>query len=247
MTSASPAVPSPPLCPPEIVPDIDDLVIEDGAPVDSWLTEKLMRLLTEPLYCSWNPGVPFVVLADVGLFCTAKEPPLVPDVMLSLNVQAGDFSKKEHLSYFVWIVGKLPEVVIEIVSNKEGGEGDRKLEAYARMGILYYVIYDPGLEISREPLRVFALSKGKYEPIAPEWLPQVGLGLTLWQGTYEGKEETWLRWCDKQGQLILTGAEARQQEQQRAEQERQRADELKRQVEKLTELLRQQGIDPDKA
>jgi Uma2 family endonuclease len=207
--------------------------------VDRWLTEKLMRLLTEPLYCSWNPGRDFVVSADVGLFFTAKEPPLVPDVMLSLDIRVGDLSQRQNLSYFVWIVGKVPEVVIEIVSNREGGEDDRKLRGYARMGIPYYVIYDPERYLSQEVLRAFALQQGQYEPVSADWLPAVGLGLKLWHGTYEAHERTWLRWCDQQGRVIPTGAEAKLLEQRNAEQERQRAD-------RLAQLLRQQGIDPDK-
>ena len=33
---------------PEDIPNLDALIIEDGAPVDSILSEKQMRLLTEP-------------------------------------------------------------------------------------------------------------------------------------------------------------------------------------------------------
>jgi hypothetical protein len=46
-----------------------------------------------------------------------------------------------------------------------------------------------------------------------------GIGVTLWQGVYEGLTQTWLRWCGQDGTVIPTGAE-------RAEQERQRAERL---------------------
>ncbi|NES07622.1 MAG: hypothetical protein F6K22_35475 [Okeania sp. SIO2F4] len=62
-------------------------------------------------------------------------------------------------------------------------------------------------------------------------MSQVGLGLIIWHGIFEGKEYDWLRWCDELGNILLTGDE-------RAEQEKQRAD-------RLAELLRERGINPD--
>ena len=51
------------------------------------------------------------------------------------------------------------------------------------------------------------------------------LGLTLWEGEFEeAVSRFWLRWCDRQGQVISTGAELANAEQQRADAEQQRAD-----------------------
>jgi hypothetical protein len=55
---------------------------------------------------------------------------------------------------------------------------------------------------------------------------------------YENKKDIWLRWCDREGNLILTGGERAEQERHRAEQEHQRA-------ERFAEKLRALGIDPD--
>jgi hypothetical protein len=41
--------------------------------------------------------------------------------------------------------------------------------------------------------------------------------VTLWDGTYEGKTDTWLRWTDADGNLILTGKERGRVEVQRAQ------------------------------
>lgn len=72
-------------------------------------------------------------------------PPLVPDMFLSLDVRVGDedWWLKENRSYFIWVHGKPPDVVVEVVSNEKGGELDRKMREYAWMGIPYYVVYDP--------------------------------------------------------------------------------------------------------
>ena len=209
----SPEVAGPPLygLDPADLPNLDDLVTEDDAPVDSIFTEKQQRLFTEPLYSSWagpGEGRPFLALADVGWFYKWREPPLVPDGLLSLDaVPSGDLRTKEGHSYFQWLIGKSPEVIIEIISDKRGGEETLKMRTYARLGVLYYVLFDPRDVLGHGVLRTFVLSRGKYEPLESSWFPEVGLGLTLWEGTYEGHQQAWLRWCDKDGRVIPTGAE----------------------------------------
>jgi hypothetical protein len=73
-------------------------------------------------------------------------------------------------------------------------------------------------------------------------MPELELGLGLWQGEYQGIERLWLRWYDAQCNWILTSAE---QERQRAEQERQRAEQAESRLESLIQRLRESGIDPD--
>jgi hypothetical protein len=121
--------------------------------------------------------------------------------------------------------------VVEVVSNTKGGEGDKKLSEYARMGVRYYVIYDPQRLIQEEALKVYELVVGEYVRKGDTRLERVGLMLVLWEGDFEGKRERWLRWCDREGEVIPTGAEA-------AERERERA-------ERLVARLKALGIDPD--
>lgn len=62
------------------------------------------------------------------LFYAVKQPPLVPDVLVSLDVTLPkDLWEKSHRSYFLCEYGKVPEVVIEIVSNHVVQEVDEKL------------------------------------------------------------------------------------------------------------------------
>ena len=189
----------------------ENLVTEDDEPVDNLFSAKQQRLLVEPLYSSWTGpanGGPFLADANIGLFHTLKEPPVVPDMFLSLNVQvAPDWWQKRHRSYFYREFGKPPEVVIEIVSNREGEEDGSKLLDYARMRIRYYIIFDPRAELKEGVLRVYELHQGTYVLKTTRWLAKVGLGVTLWMGTFEGKPDVWLRWCGKDKQIILTGAE----------------------------------------
>jgi hypothetical protein len=197
--------------PPEVIPDLDQLVTEDGKPVDSIYVERQYSLLTEPLFSSWRrPGVgkPFLALANVGWFYAWKEPPLVPDVMLILDVElVAPPLQKEGRSYFQWLYGKPPDVAIEIVSDERGDEEGYKMGMYARLGLPYYAIHDPDELLGQGVLRAFELVGKRYRPIEPGWLPDVELGLTLWQGHYHGFDDTWLRWCDQEGQVIPTGIE----------------------------------------
>jgi hypothetical protein len=237
-----------------VIPDISDLVIEDDTPVDNLISEKQQRLLTEPLYSNQSlfKGRSFLASANVGVFYALRRPPLVPDVFLSLDVEPPqDFKEKKNRTYFVWEFGKPPDVVIEIVSNKEGNELGSKLTNYAQMGVTYYAIYDPLQQLGPKLLYTYALREGQYFELDRHWLPQVGIGLTLWQGTFEEIQGTWLRWCDESGSVVATGAERATQEHQRAtqehqraEQERQRAEAAERRVAELLQQMQAMGIQP---
>jgi Uma2 family endonuclease len=201
----------PPILPPEFRPKVEHLVTEDDAPVDNLFSEKQMRLLTEPLYTSWaGPGEnrPFLACANVGLFYAVNQPPVVPDVFLSLDVKAPqDLWPKKHRSYFLWEYGKAPDAAIEIVSNTEGEELTGKLEIYARVGIPYYAIWDPNELLQAGRLQAFRLKERNYERMSELWFPVIGLGMSVWHGLFEDSEADWLRWCDRQGQVVPTGAE----------------------------------------
>lgn len=215
---------------PEI--DYDNLITEDDEPVDNIFSEKQQRLLTEPLYSSWNPEEPFIAAANVGVFYSPYQPAIVPDMFLSLEVRPDeDIWKKQNRSYFVWKFEKAPDVAIEIVSNTKGGEIDKKRQIYSRMRVWYYVVFDPQCLVQEDVLRVYVLSLGRYVPKQDLYLEEVGLGLTLWDGVFEGLQAQWLRWCDSDGRLILTGMEGKAQERQRAE--------------RLAAQLRALGIEPE--
>ncbi len=229
--------------------DISHIVTEDDEPVDNIFSDVQQRLLVEPLYSSWagpGEGRPFFAASNIGVFYMLKAPPLVPDTLLSLDVQADeDVWAKEHRSYFIWEFGKPPDVVIEVVSNKIGGEDTKKLDTYARMRIPYYVIFDPGHHLGEETLRVFRLEGYSYQRYDSTQLVGAHLGLTLWEGVYSEMPALWLRWVNEQGNLILTGkelAERAQTEAAHAQAEKMAA--LQR-AEKLSAMLRQLGQDPD--
>jgi Uma2 family endonuclease len=255
----------PPIALPE-EPDLSSIVTEDDTPVDNIASEKQQRLLTEPLYSSWagpppsegGQARPFLVAANVGLFPSVHEPPLVPDVFLSLDVKVqADFWKKENRSYFFWKFGKPPELVIEVVSNREGEEIGHKLHRYAHMRIAHYVVFDPSHQLGGATLRSFELRGQRYVAAEP-WFEEIGLGLVEWDGEFEGWRQRWLRFSTREG-VVPTGAERAlaerahaQQAEVRAGQAEVRAGQAEVRAEKaevraarLAERLRALGIDPN--
>jgi hypothetical protein len=225
-------------------PGIEHLITEDDEPVDNVFSEKRQRLLTEPLYSSWSGpgegGRKFLACANVGVFNVPRNNPVVPDMFLSLDVEAHqDLWAKEHRSYFVWEFGKPPDVVVEIVSNKVGGETGEKKIKYARMRVGYYIIFDPELQLSDDLLTIYRLDGLSYRRHDSMRLPEINLGLTLWEGEFEDARGAWLRWTDENGDLILTGKE-------RAEKERAEKEAAQQRAEKLAAMLREIGRDPDR-
>ncbi len=214
-------------------PDVSQLITEDDTPVDNLFSEKQMRLLTESIHTSWKPGFPFVAMANVGVYVALNRPAIVPDVLVTTEVEPlQDAMKKDHRSYFTWMYGgKVPDVVIEIVSNNKGGELSNKKRDYHHIGVPWYVVFDPAHHLTANTLNVFERQRAEYVITKHSTLEGLGLGITLWEGEFEGMRDIWLRWTDREGELLLTGRE-------RAAVESERAS-------RLAARLRELGVDPE--
>lgn len=240
-------------------PDISHLVTEDDEPAESFYQDKQMRILADGLETSWPQGRPFVLGCDVGIFNEPK-PGIAPDFFLSVGVERppDNHREKKNRSYFIWRFGKPPDIVIEVVSNREGGELTSKRERYCNMRIPYYVVYDPGLYLGSRSLRVFEMSGASYIDKVDRFFPEFGLGLTVWRGSYGGETYDYLRWTDSTGTLLAVGqelvgraeaererAQAQQEraeaEHQRAQAEHQRAEAERERAERLAARLRELG------
>ncbi len=225
-----------------LMPDVTQWVTEDDMPVDNWGSAKQQRFLAGTLYSAWPEKV-FLAEANVGIYYIDGKPAIVPDVFVSFDVQVPqNWWEKKHRCYIVWMFGKPPEIAIEIVSNTVGGELAEKFAIYEQMRVSYYVVYDPQQKLSPNPLRIYELRGSRYVELDSRWLSQVKLGLTLWTGTFEQREDTWLRWCDQDGVVLLTGDERAEQERAIAGQERVRAEQIQRAA--IAQFLKF-GLSPD--
>src|SRR5262249_12688606 len=210
------------------------------------------RLLTLPLIVGWlgppprrdGRPRPFIADANLGVFPSPLERPLVPDAFLSLDVTLpADLWEKKNRSYFTNLMGKPADVWVEIVSNGEGGELGVKKRRYAKMRVPFYVVYDPQKILSGVVLRGLALRGDRYARMqevrfdngaAGFWFDDVGLGLLRWDGIYEKRHSTWLRWSLADGTVVPAADEEHVQKeaaQKRAEDERRRAEDERRRAE----------------
>lgn len=198
------------------VPDAESLITEDDTPVDNWISEKQQRFLSRVLYNEWTDKV-FLVAANVGIYYQDKMPAIIPDVFISLDVQVPEnYWEKKHRCYLTWEFGKVPELALEIVSNKIGDELGEKKRIYQKMRVTYYVVFDPFKHLGDQVLRIYQLQGSRYVEKTDTWLEELDLGLTLWEGEFEQLTTTWLRWCDRNGNLLLTGQETAVKERLRA-------------------------------
>jgi Uma2 family endonuclease len=86
----------------------------------------------------------------------------------------------------------------------------RKWEVYEQiLRVPYYIVFSR----YTNRVRFFQLTGGRYQeqaldPTQPRlWIPELGLGLGLWQGEFEGVTRHWLRWYDDQENWIPTDTE----------------------------------------
>lgn len=236
----------------QCLPSAEDLPDSDDTPVDNELQDLIPGLLKTILALIWSERMDWFFGVDMGIYYNPDKPAIVPDGFLSIGVPR-IIDSDLRLSYVLWEEQKLPIMVLEVVSQTRRGEYTQKKQEYAELGILYYVIYNP-LRKRKQRLEVYKLENGKYQLLPGEavWLSELNLGIGREEGKYQGITREWLYWYDEQRKRYLTAEELLQQERERAEFERQRAEFERKKAEserlrsqRLEEILRSHGIDPN--
>ncbi|MEM9944511.1 MAG: Uma2 family endonuclease [Cyanobacteria bacterium P01_D01_bin.36] len=226
----------------QLLPSTEDLPCSDDTPVDNEeqnLLPNLLMLLLSEIWLErmdWFFGVDMAVYHTTGV---SHLLPVVPDGFLSLDVERKKDGKSRR-SYAVWEEnGIVPKLTLEMVSHKPGEEYDKKKELYAKLGVLYYVIYNPEFwqRDRRQPFEVYKLIEGSYQLQIgePYWMPEVGLAIGRHQGEFGGLPREIVTWYDENRNRHLS----------RAEQERNRADQEAQKRSHLEAFLRSQGFDPE--
>jgi Uma2 family endonuclease len=216
---------------PRYLPSAEELPDSDETPVDNELQELIPGLLKAILLTLWAERMDWFFGVNMGIYYHPDELPIVPDGFLSLGVERC-YDEELRPSYVLWDENVVPILVLEVVSPNYRKEYSIKLDEYAALGVLYYVIYSSRRR--RQPrLEVHKLVNGKYElqESSPVWLPEIGLGIGCERGNYGGITREWLYWYDESGKRYLTPQE--------------QIHEVQNHVTKLEDKLRELGIDPE--
>jgi Uma2 family endonuclease len=188
--------------------------------------------------------------SDLNLYYDVKHPlwHKRPDWFLVVNVSRLYEGMDLRRSYVVWQEGQNPYVVVEFLSpgtdsedlgrfNREDGKGAEEVEVESnrRQPPGKFEVYEQYLRVPHyivysrytQQLRYFKLEGGVYQEqsIQPKnpriWLADLEVGLGIWEGLFEEVPSHWLRWCDGEGNWLLTDTEQERWEKQQAQLEKQ--------------------------
>jgi Uma2 family endonuclease len=187
------------------------------------------QLLSRTLSLSQYTKQEMFSVSDMNLYYDLEHPNWYkrPDWFLVVGVPRRYRGETSRSSYVLWDEQVSPIVVVEFLSpGTEGedlgrfapnppesklGQPPCKFEVYEQIvQVQNYIVYD-------EPtttLRYFRLVDGQYQEQSvgqqnPRlWIPELEIGLGLWEGEFEGLKQPWLRWCDYIGEFFLTDTEA---------------------------------------
>ncbi|MBD2186270.1 Uma2 family endonuclease [Planktothrix sp. FACHB-1355] len=242
------------------LPDHTQLPESDGTFVKNFQEHPQSILLTDSITSvlqERHPEGRYCIGQDCGIYWRLTDPPErgaeAPDWFYVPNVPA-TLNGIVRRSYVLWQELIPPLIVLEFVSGDGSEERDRtpimqdsqenvkpgKFWIYENViRPAFYGIY----EVNRAQVEVYHLMEGEYQlvvandrghyPITP-----LGVELGIWQGRYQNLELPWLRWWNSEGNLLLTGEE-------RAELEQQRAERAEEKLEQLRSQLRSAGIEPE--
>jgi Uma2 family endonuclease len=250
-------------------PDHTQLPEEDGTFVKNFQEHPQSIILTDslgPVLQQLHPDGQYAIGQDCGIYWRETDPPEkgaeAPDWFYVPNVPPL-IDGQIRRSYVIWREFLAPLIALEFASGDGTEERDRTPLSYSEAGevtkpgkwwvyerimrIPYYGIY----EITNGKLEVYNLVGGRYQTISPNErghypISQMGVELGLWEGSYQNQTQRWLRWWDREGNLLLTGAERAElerlhaeQERQKAEQERQRAEQERQRAENAEQARRE--------
>ncbi len=192
------------------LPSSTELPDSDDTPVDNedqnWLPNVLLLLLKY----IWADRTDWFFGVDMGVYHPTgvnHRFPVVPDGFLSLGVERRKGNKSRR-SYVMWEESDIPPILtLEMVSWTPGGEYEEKMAIYAKLGVLYYVIYNPEYwqRDRHQPFEVYKLIDGAYQLQIgePYWFPEIGLGIGRCQEVSGAVQQEVLSWFDDRNNRYL--------------------------------------------
>jgi Uma2 family endonuclease len=206
------------------LPSSAELPCSDDTPVDNEDQNFIPNLLLFLLEFIWANCNDWFFAVDMGIYHTTEVSPLVPivpDGFLSLGVERRKAGKSRK-SYVVWEEDNIvPSLALEIVSLTPGGEYNAKSTIYAKLGVLYYIIYNPEYwqRDRHQPFEVYRLENGIYQLQIgePFWMPEIGLGIGRSQYISGNVQREALYWYNQHRKRYQAPDEVEQQTRQQLE------------------------------
>jgi Uma2 family endonuclease len=189
------------------------------------------QLLSRTLHLSGYSESEIYTASDLNLYYDLSHPLWYkrPDWFLVVGVPLlHPDGEGDRNSYVIWQEQVSPAIVVEFLSP--GTEADDLGRFFAKptkpqlanLPPSKFMVYEQVLQVPHyivfdkrdRNLRYFKLVDGTYQEqaIAPTnpriWIADLEIGLAIWQGTFAGRPKAWLRWCDGNGNLLLTDTEA---------------------------------------
>lgn len=214
-------------------------------PVDNLTQPLLAAALREILEIAGLISPEMLIATNFGLSTKVDGKTVIkaPDWVYVPQVKS---TEKERRSYTPYTEGDLPLIVMEFISESDGGEYSinphypyGKWYFYEQiLQIPLYIIFHPPEGI----LECYRLVNGHYQAQNPNnqgyyWLEEINLFLGVWQGTKAERSGYWLRWWDSSGNLLPWGTE-------RIEQEKREKEMILQKFKALREKVKEMGIEP---
>ncbi|MFQ5854987.1 MAG: Uma2 family endonuclease [Anaerolineae bacterium] len=270
-------------------PDLDDIAAikalelpgDDGEPMENERERLQINLILESLDHHWADRSDFYAGGNMFVYYSSTQVETVvaeladpslprtafrgPDVFVVLDVD-GSYRRQ---TWVVWMEeGRYPDVIFEFLSpNTRHRDLGEKKDLYKQtFGTAEYFCFEYMNPDAEDSLQGWRLNNGdQYQPIKPDergwmWSEQLELWVGQWHGIYARDETAWLRFYTPDGALVLTRAEAANEqaeaehqraeaerqraeaERQRAEAERQRAEAVEAELARIQALLQEKGI-----
>jgi Uma2 family endonuclease len=212
------------------------LLETDGSPMDSPWHRQCMNLLIESVLHWWRARDDFYVGGNMFVYFNLDQARNLdyrgPDFFV---VNRGVALQPERRYWAIWREnGRYPDVIIELASPTTIQE-DRttKFDIYRQtFRTRNYFIYDS----DERRLDGWELDPShEYQPLTPNergwlWCDELGLWVGTWDGEFQRNNTTWLRFYDREGNVVLTSEEAALR---RADDEKRRADALEAELARL--------------
>lgn len=246
-----------------------DLIFDDGEPLETNRHRIAMNVLIDSALTALRGRSDFFVGGNMFVYYSRSQAMnrdfRGPDFFVVLDVDGS----RERKGWVTWEEeGRYPDVIVELISPSTAhvDKGVKKTLYERTFHTADYYIYDP---FDAQSLQGWHLdtSQGYQNLVANErgwlWCETLQLWLGTWSGCIRREPPTgtcqWLRFYDRQENLVLLPEEVAEQEQQRAEQEQQRAEQERQRAdheqqraeherqraERLAARLRELGEEPD--